>query len=163
MIDQHLIIALNLLAGASALVLMARALKRRDEDVMLAFAVLMLMVAGWAITYAVLQAVPTLEAKATIHKLKQPFALTMPLAWFIFAVHYTRSYRLRSMTLGILLILPTISVILALSNEQHHLLYSNVRLVPVLGGWLELIEDVSFMGDQTSTGFGNRIENGFLI
>lgn len=149
MIDQHLIIALNLLAGASALVLMARALKRRDEDVMLAFAVLMLMVAGWAITYAVLQAVPTLEAKATIHKLKQPFALTMPLAWFIFAVHYTRSYRLRSMTLGILLILPTISVILALSNEQHHLLYSNVRLVPVLGGWLELIEDVSFMGILT--------------
>lgn len=116
---------------------------------MLAFAILMLTVAGWAITYVGIQAVPTLEAKATLHKIKQPFALTMPLAWFIFCVHYTRAYRLRPTTLGTLLVLPTISVILALSNEQHNLLYSNVRLVPVLGGWLELIEDVSFMGILT--------------
>ena len=62
---------------------------------MLAFAILMLTVAGWAITYVGIQAVPTLEAKATLHKIKQPFALTMPLAWFIFCVHYTRAYRLR--------------------------------------------------------------------
>jgi len=149
MTDQHLIIALNLLAGATAVILMFRALKQRDEAVMLAFAILMLTVAGWAITYAGIQGVPTLEAKATLHKIKQPFALTMPLAWFIFCVYYTRAYRLRPMVLGTLLVLPTISVILALSNEQHNLLYNNVRLVPVLGGWLELIEDVSFMGILT--------------
>ncbi|MCA9888045.1 MAG: hypothetical protein KC546_06720, partial [Anaerolineae bacterium] len=146
MTQHDLIIIINILAGISALVLVSRALKRRDEPVMLAFAAFMLMIAGWAITYAILQAMPDLESKLTIHKLKQPFALAMPLAWFVFCVYYTGAYRLRSSTLGILLILPTISIVLALSNEQHHLLYNNARLIPVAGGWMELVEDVSFMG-----------------
>lgn len=146
MTQHDLIIIINILAGISALVLVSRALKRRDEPVMLAFAAFMLMIAGWAITYAILQAMPDLQSKLTIHKLKQPFALAMPLAWFVFCVYYTGAYRLRSSTLGILLILPTISIVLALSNEQHHLLYNNARLIPVAGGWMELVEDVSFMG-----------------
>ncbi|MCA9894955.1 MAG: hypothetical protein KC615_18345, partial [Anaerolineae bacterium] len=101
MTQHDLIIIINILAGISALVLVSRALKRRDEPVMLAFAAFMLMIAGWAITYAILQAMPDLESKLTIHKLKQPFALAMPLAWFVFCVYYTGAYRLRSSTLGI--------------------------------------------------------------
>lgn len=57
-----------------------------------------------------------------------------PVAWFIFAISYTRrQMRLSATTLNLICVIPTITMIMVMTNEWHHLIWSNVYLTQANG------------------------------
>lgn len=52
-----------------------------------------------------------------------------PVAWFIFAMSYTRrQMRLSPIALNLICVIPTITMIMVMTNEWHHLLWSSISL-----------------------------------
>jgi PAS domain-containing protein len=76
-------------------------------------------------------ATTSLAAKETLEKLLTFSAATIPTLWFVFALQFTGRGRYLTRTVIVLLaVVPLVSVLLALSNEAHHLYWRDVALVP---------------------------------
>jgi PAS domain S-box-containing protein len=73
----------------------------------------------------------SLSAKVVLEKLLVVSAATIPTLWFVFALQYTGRGRHVTRTLIVLLsVVPLVSVILAVSNEAHHLYWRAMSLAP---------------------------------
>ena len=76
-------------------------------------------------------ATTSLAAKETLEKLLTISAATIPALWFVFALQFTgRGRYVTRFVIVLLTIVPLVSVLLALSNEAHHLYWRDVALVP---------------------------------
>ncbi len=75
-----------------------------------------------------------LGVKILVAKIAYFGIVLSPVAWFIFAISYTRrQMRLSTTALNLICIVPTITMILVMTNDWHHLVWSNVFLTQADG------------------------------
>jgi PAS domain S-box-containing protein len=109
--------------------LMLVAWRRRSLPGATAFAVLMLAVADWSLSYAFELAVADVSAKTLWAKVEYIGIVTVPLAWFLFVLQYTRQDKwLTIRTLLLLSLIPLLTLSLVWTNEFHHLIWDTVQL-----------------------------------
>ena len=76
-------------------------------------------------------ATASLTTKAAFERLITFSSATIPVLWFVFALQYTgRGRHLTRTVLALLLVVPVVSVLLALSNDAHHLFWRAITLAP---------------------------------
>ena len=91
--------------------------------------------------YALEFATPSLAAKSDFEKLLTVGSVTIPTLWFVFAMQFTgRGRLLTSRVLALLCIVPFVSLVLALSNDVHHLFWNRLSIMP--GGAYRALEPV---------------------
>jgi signal transduction histidine kinase/CheY-like chemotaxis protein len=112
--------------------------QRRATVGALAFMRLALLVAAWTLTYALELAGSSASVKVFWAKLQYLSIASTPLAWLIFTLHYTdKGGWITRRKLVALLILPTLTVLLAFTNEAHGLIWSQID-VGVAGRFMPL-------------------------
>ncbi|HVO26537.1 MAG TPA: histidine kinase N-terminal 7TM domain-containing protein [Candidatus Margulisiibacteriota bacterium] len=91
------------------------------------FALLMLASAEWAFMSALEKAVPTLAAKILCAKIEYLGIGSVPALWLMFAVGYSQQAGWLTRRNGLVLwIMPCITVILAVTNEWHRLIWTSI-------------------------------------
>jgi len=111
----------TLVAGAVA----AIAWKRAVTSVGRSLAVLMAAVFTWSLAAAFEAAAPDLSAKVLLSKVEYLGIATVPVLMFLFALRFLRSgKRLKRIQAAALWIIPAATIILAFTNEWHHLIWS---------------------------------------
>jgi PAS domain S-box-containing protein len=103
-----------------------------------AFAVLMLAVMEWALSYAPDVSSSELAVKIFWSKVEYFGIVTVPVAWIAFALQYTGRERwLRPRTLALLALPSLLTLLLVWTNEAHHLIWRTISLVdgPGYVGW----------------------------
>jgi PAS domain S-box-containing protein len=124
-------LSVALLAGAAgiALLLSLVAWRRRDVPGATAFGVLMVSAAIWAAFYALELAVPGLANKVACLKIEYVGIVATPPAWLVFTLAYTgRATWLTPGRLALLIALPLATLLLALTNEAHGLMWRAILL-----------------------------------
>ena len=96
--------------------------------------------AFWCASYALELLGGDLATKLLWAKVKYLAVVSFPITWLAFALEYTgRSEWLSRRTLAVLTVLPTLTLVLLVTNESHHLIWTPAVLdrsgpVLVLGG-----------------------------
>lgn len=131
---QSIILPLLLLINTGvALVLMQTAWQRRRTRGALPFFWMVLAVAFWSLTAAMELVVADIYQKLLWSKLQYFSITSLPVLWLIFTLEYSQSEsqqpRLRSLTLAILWVIPVITLVLALTNEWHRLIWTDITLI----------------------------------
>src|SRR6266498_5729874 len=95
----------------------------------LALALLALACAEWSLGYALEIAGADLPTKIFWGKSQYIGIATVPLLWVIFAYSYsTKGIRITRRNVILLSIVPLITLILAFTNELHHLIWKDIRI-----------------------------------
>ena len=90
-----------------------------------------LLVAVWAVTYAFEFGTSKLETKVLWSQLSYLGIAFLPVCYFLFATAFSqRNHIITRRNIGLLLVIPFITLILALTNNIHHLIWTNVTLDP---------------------------------
>jgi PAS domain S-box-containing protein len=126
---------LYLINTGIALIIMQAAWQRRHTRGARPFFWMVLAVAIWLFTAAMELIVPGISQKIFWSKL-QYFGITaLPALWFMFALEYSQvgeqPQRIRQPYLALLWTIPVITLILALTNEMHGLIWSEIT--PIQG------------------------------
>jgi signal transduction histidine kinase len=88
--------------------------------------------AEWSVFYALEMLSSSIPAKITWDKLEFLGIVAIPVAWYAFTREYAgRQKRLTFRTAALLATIPLITVLLAFSNEAHHLIYTEIKVVSV--------------------------------
>jgi PAS domain S-box-containing protein len=127
---------LSFVAGIIALLIMQVAWTRRRVPGAAPFALLMLAAAVWALGSALEYASPVPATRLAWAKIQYLGIIAVPPLWLTFAVHYSeREYwtHWRRSRIAIWII-PVITLLLAVTNEYHHLIWSRVIPVTRQGG-----------------------------
>jgi PAS domain S-box-containing protein len=125
---------------------------RRGTAVSRPFALSMLAVAFWSITYSFELLNHDLDAILFWINVEYLFILTIPVCLFIFASRYTgRDQWLTPTAIGGLLVVPTIVLLLVWTNPRHGLYYTTVALIERDG--LTLLSSNPGIGYWTSTAY----------
>lgn len=120
-----------LLAAATSLAVAYSARRRRYAPGTTAFVLLMLAVAEWTVGYALELGSTGLPAKLFWAKVEYAGIVTLPVAWLVFAMHYTRRggwLARRPQNLAWLALVPAITLALVWTNEYHGLIWSQTGL-----------------------------------
>jgi len=133
---QWIVFASILLINTVAALWIAILLMRRPGAPGLKSLVVMLfMLALWSFSYALITLVPSLEAKRFWLRIENIGILSVPVIWFLFTVQYTHLDRwLKKWIVGLLFLIPLISIVFLFSNPWFHFYYSSVRPVSDNGG-----------------------------
>ena len=90
------------------------------------------LVAVWAVTYAFEFGTDKLETKVLWSQLSYFGIAFLPVCYFLFTTAFSQKSKLITQrNVALLLIIPVITLILALTNKSHHLIWTNVILDPV--------------------------------
>jgi hypothetical protein len=118
--------ALSLFAGAViAGAVAAIAGKRAVTSVGRVLAVLMASVFVWSLAAALEAAAPETATKIILSKIEYLGIATVPLLMFLFALRFLRSGRkLGAWLIAALAAIPATTIVLAFTNEHHHLIWS---------------------------------------
>ena len=109
------------IAGAGAVI----AGKRAVTPVGRILAVLMSAVFVWSLAAALEAAMPGTSAKIFLSKIEYLGIASVPLLMFLFALRFLQSGRKLSTVLTLLLaVIPATTILLAFTNEHHHLIWS---------------------------------------
>lgn len=81
----------------------------------------------WTLGYLLEAVSTTLERQLFFNNIGWAGAMTVPAAWLIFALRYTR-YHVTFKHAFALLIVPAVTVVLVWTNQWHHLMWSNEHL-----------------------------------
>ena len=93
------------------------------------FALLMLAVTEWSLGYVMELGSAHLAAKALWANIQYPAIVSVPVLWLVFSLHYAGLDKwLPRYRLCLLSVIPVVTLLLAWSNESHHLLWTNLRL-----------------------------------
>src|SRR5262245_55841120 len=112
------------IAAAIAIAVAHYSWRRRSLRGAAALAGIAVSVAEWALTYALELASPGLSSKIVWAKLEYLGIVSVPLAWLVFTLHYTRAEkRLPRPVLALLAVIPCLTFALVLTNELHHLVW----------------------------------------
>jgi signal transduction histidine kinase len=108
--------------------------RRRSAPGGSALVALALGVAFWELTSALCLGAPTLAVKVGWAKVQYLAIGEVPVAWFLFCVAYGRRDEwLGRSRVALLSVLPAAALLLAVTNEYHHLIWS--RIEPVQDEW----------------------------
>ena len=120
--------ALSLFAGATiAGAVAAITWKRASTSVGRVLTVLMAAVFAWSLTAALEAAVAGEATKILLSKLEYLGIATVPVLMFLFALRFLQSGRKLKAALAVMLwIIPAATILLAFTNEYHHLIWSGV-------------------------------------
>jgi NtrC-family two-component system sensor histidine kinase KinB len=130
------------LAAAAALTITPYTWWHRDVRGAAALGILTSAAAVWIVGYALELSGSDLPTKMVWYSLEYLGIAAVPVAWFVFSLHYTRQrQRLTRQGLVLLCVIPALTVVLALTNEAHHLMWADARLVNT-GSFVAL--DVTF-------------------
>jgi signal transduction histidine kinase len=91
-----------------------------------------LAIAFWCLTACVNAILDVTPERILISKFQYIGIMALPTCWFEFARSYTR--RPPSPTPWLIWLIPAATVILAFSNDSHHLLWREIREMPPVGG-----------------------------
>ena len=127
---QYALVTLSLFASALLATSLALfAWHRRASIWKTSFALLMLASAEWALAYALELTADQLIVKLFWAKIQYLGIAVAPLAWFIFALRYAGQDRWRSpRSLAVLSAIPALTIVLAVSNEAHRLIWEQSTL-----------------------------------
>ena len=90
-----------------------------------------ILVALWAVTYAFEFGTSKLETKVLWSQLSYLGIAFLPVCYFLFTTGFSqKSNIITKRNVALLLIIPIITLILALTNNSHHLIWTNVTLDP---------------------------------
>jgi len=127
-----------LVLGASSLVAVvvaAGAMRRRAVPGGRAFALMMWAVVVWSISSGLGCAVADLPAKVLFIKLSFVAAQCVAPLFFAFALQYSGATDFRApLAVALPAIVPAASIVLAITNEQHHLVWASLVAGVVAGG-----------------------------
>ncbi len=103
--------------------------RRATASGAMALALLALACAEWSLGYALEIAGADLPTKIFWGKSQYIGIATVPLLWVIFAYSYsTKGIRITRRNVILLSIVPLITLILAFTNELHHLIWKDIRI-----------------------------------
>lgn len=123
-----------LLAAASSLFIAAVAWRHRGRTGARSLAALMVGSTWWSVFYAVSLAHTDLAVKLLAAKAMYVGVGVVPVAWLVFAAEYTgRLQWLTRRRVGLLFVIPTVSVLLVWTNEFHGLVWASVETVTQSG------------------------------
>ncbi|NTV63131.1 MAG: response regulator [Oscillochloris sp.] len=128
------IIAAGLISALVTLV----AWRNRSERGAWAFVVLMSSVMVWSLAYAQELHSTTLSTKIFWAKIEYVGVVSVPVAWLVFAIHYTEREGWLTRWRVVLLALPSLFMLgLVWTNELHRLVWQTISLVPYAAfiGW----------------------------
>jgi PAS domain S-box-containing protein len=118
---------LPLIALVTAVILVFRSWKFRDSNLGITFLVLMSALAWWSLSSFLERNSIDIAAKYFWVKMTYFGVVVMPVAWLIFALQYTdREKWLTRNVVGILAIIPFITLILVWTNDSHSLMWTNI-------------------------------------
>ncbi len=118
---------LSLIASLYVIVL---AWRHRDVPGAIALLVLAISTYIWAFGFFIESHSFTLERQLFFTSIGYIGSLTVPVAWFIFALHYTTGARLITGWKAVTLcIIPFVSLVLVWTNNLHHLMWYDEHLV----------------------------------
>ncbi len=120
-----------LAAAAVSAALAVYAWRRRDARGAGAVMLMMLAVFVWSFGYAFEIGADRLGAKVFWAKVEYLGIVTVPFAWFVFAVRYTcRDQWITRRNLALLAVVPLVTLLLVATNEAHGLVWSRIALDP---------------------------------
>ena len=122
--------------GASLVSLLTEALvwQRRSTSRTTAFFFLLNAVAFWCLMNAAELCLTSLPAKLALTNLSYLSTVSIPTGWLIFILQYTnRDKWLTRRNFGLLVIFPTITYLLILTNALHHTFYTEIGLTSADG------------------------------
>jgi PAS domain S-box-containing protein len=123
------------LAGVCSLFLATYAWSRRERTGAVALAILLLGVAVWCLAYAAELSSSSLWGKVLWAKAQYLGIVVVPVGWLTFVVQYTGGARwLRSRAVAWLAVVPVATLLLAWTNELHHLIWVQIELIEQVGG-----------------------------
>jgi diguanylate cyclase (GGDEF)-like protein/PAS domain S-box-containing protein len=128
---QWVLFAIILLVNTAAALLIAILLVRRPSAPgERALVAMLLLLAVWSFSYAMITLVTELEAKRFWLKIENVGILTVPVVWFIFTVQYARlDHWLNKFTGSLLFVIPVVSLVILFSDSWFHVYYSTLRPV----------------------------------
>lgn len=102
-----------------------------------AFCLMMAAVAWWALAAGMEMNTANIEGKITWSKLYYLGNNSTPVLMLLFVLHFTRRDAwLNRRAIALLWVIPIASMLLALTNEWHHLIWTDTPLDPVTGNYL---------------------------
>ncbi len=103
--------------------------RRRQIAFAVPVALLMLLVASWTFGYILELGAPTLGGKTFWAKIEYVGIAFASLNWLAIALYYTERTRwVKGWRLALLAVIPTLTVLIAFTNEHHHLLWRSIEL-----------------------------------
>ena len=127
-------VGLALPAAVIALAVGVYAWRRRGAPGAAALAWMMFSVAGWLVVNTLEQVTTTEFLTLLFAKLGYIFIGATAISWFAVAFRYTgRDQWLNWKWFAILSTIPTITIVLALTNEYHHLIWTSYSFTPISG------------------------------
>jgi PAS domain S-box-containing protein len=139
---QSTILSLLLLinTGVALIILQTAWQRRHTQEAVLPFCWMVVSVAIWSFAGAMELMVSDLSFKIFWSKIQYFGITSLPVLWLLFALEYSQfrsSPFLQSRTFNILLwIIPVLTLLLALTNEWHGLIWSEITLVQTQTGSL---------------------------
>jgi PAS domain S-box-containing protein len=121
--------AAMILSLAASLYVMVLAWRHRDVPGAGAMLALAAATFVWAFGFSNEAHSATLERQLLFNNVGYIGSMSVPVAWFIFALHYTNGKRLiTGWKLALFCIIPLVTIILVWSNNLHHLMWYNEHL-----------------------------------
>ncbi|MDD5288505.1 MAG: histidine kinase N-terminal 7TM domain-containing protein [Dehalococcoidales bacterium] len=118
---------LSLLASLIVIALTWRYRKAHGAGAMIALAVATFV---WALGFLLEANSDTLERQLFFNNIGYLGSMSVPVAWFVFALHYTNGNRLLAgWKVAPFCIIPLVTVILVWTNNLHHLMWYNEHLI----------------------------------
>jgi len=98
----------------------------------------LIAITGWLILNTLELVDPTESGTVLWAKMEYPFFTSAPVAWLLFALHYTgRNKWLTSRRIALLFLVPLIVSFFALTNDWHHLIWKSYVFTPI-NNWLAM-------------------------
>lgn len=157
-------LAVLVLSGAVGVFMAALALRQRESRPALAFGSLMVLLTLWTVTEAVSVATGDLvlarAARATMF-VAIPF---VPVALLVLAFYYTgREQYVSRTTIALLSLLPTVTVLLVLTNFVHYLVWLPGELVPIGRYSIYVVTPVSWFWVHTAYSYALLLVGSYLF
>jgi PAS domain S-box-containing protein len=93
------------------------------------FSVLMAAVSLWALAALFEVSLQELQAKILSYKIKYLFIVMVPASWLAFSLYYSnRVRRLKKIWLGLLMVMPALTLALVATNSYHHWMFTGFTL-----------------------------------
>ncbi|MCB9418562.1 MAG: response regulator [Ardenticatenaceae bacterium] len=127
---------LLIIAGSINLILAFYALSYRNSAGVKTFIVLMLLMAEWSITYALEIAHTTHNVKLLLAQCQYIGIAYVPAVWLLFSMQYTDQGKWltnQTKNIALLLLIPTVTAVLAFTNGAHNLIWQSTILVDSSG------------------------------
>lgn len=126
---QTILAAILLLLSAAISLMMGALVWRQRQSWSTWFVSVALSITVWAALYALELTSPTLRLKTFWAQWQYLGIATLPVGWFLFAQSYAGRFQWTTRRrVTALFVIPLLAVVLAFTNERHHLFWASIQL-----------------------------------